>query len=292
MSQIKQILIPLDGSSLAEAPILPALRLAESLSATVTLLRVVPTLEMMAPFAKIKLSSDGAQKEQQRLAKNYLQGVRIMHKESPVTIKTAVTLGRPAKVINQFIEENGVDLLMISSHGGSGIGRWRYGGVAMKLLLTAPCSTLIMRVDKPERPLSFERILVLLDGSKESETAVDTVTEMTKQIDATLFLFRTAPPIHKAVGKTQADQLLPELQTQIDRYLKTISQKLKKGRATIKTNSGSGPIVQSILAQAQEKQVDLIVFSPRGATGDEDFPLGRVADKVVRGAKRSLLLVR
>ncbi|KAA3656856.1 MAG: universal stress protein [Chloroflexi bacterium] len=293
MFQYKRILVPLDGSRRAETALLPALLLSKAFSAEITLLRVVPTLKLVAPFVQVELSSKEAQADHKRQASNYLKGLRMVNKEEGVVMKTAVSTGRAAAGIIQYAQENETDLIVLASHGGTGMGRWRYGEIAMKLLLSAPCSTLVVRSDDDHQPLQFKRIMIPLDGSEEAERAIEPTTAIATQMDAEIIMVRVTAPIQKAVGVENAKAFASQIKNQVERYLQTVRKRFEGTQATINTQVESGPVAQSILTYAQDDQIDLIALTAHGASGEEAVsPLGGVADKVLRGAKQAVMIIR
>jgi nucleotide-binding universal stress UspA family protein len=144
MFRYKHILIPLDGSELAETALEPALSLAQLMEAQVTLIQVIPPFirevdEQYAPMAlDILLEKAGA----------YLLGVRQRLAAAHDSINIEIASGQVAETIIAYAEEQGVDLIVISSHGRSGIGRWVFGSVAERVLRGAPCATLIIHQRK------------------------------------------------------------------------------------------------------------------------------------------------
>ena len=292
MIQLKHILVPLDGSSLAEKAIKPALILAAASSAKVTLLRVVPTLQVMAPFAKLDLPLKGAQAQQLARANKYLRSARMVQPQNNVVINTVAISGRPARAIIAYAQEHDVDLLMFSSHGGSGIGRWRYGEVAMKLLLNAPCSTLVVRAEEEHQPLGFKRMLVPLDGSEEAESVLASTANLAKEMGTEVILLRVAAPIQAAVGADNARAQQENFKRQIQGYLESVRRQWAPVQKNITVQVESGPVAETILFHAKSQNADLIAISAHGASGSERALLGGKADKVLRGARRAVMIVR
>ena len=293
MFQYKRILVPLDGSPRAETALQPALQLSKALSAEITLVRVVPTLKLVAPFIQVDLTSKDAHDEQKRLAGNYLKGVQMLNKDEAVIIKTAVVSGRAGGGVIEYAKENEMDLIVLSSHGGTGIGRWRYGEIAMKLLLNAPCSTLVVRADDDHQPLQFKRILIPLDGSEDAERAIESTAMMANKMGAETILFRVTAPVQMAVGADNAKALTSQIRKQVERYLQTVRKRFEGVQPNINTQVETGPIAHSILAYAQDHHIDLIALTAHGASGEEAVsPLGGVADKVMRGASQAVLIIR
>ena len=116
----KRILVPLDGSELAERAAAPALALAEAISAKVTFLRVVIPLPLnLDPdFYQhiIEIGTDEAER--------YLQKAQHRWSLPPVEIGLDTIVGSPVRSIINYVQENAIDLIVMSSHGRSGISDW------------------------------------------------------------------------------------------------------------------------------------------------------------------------
>lgn len=154
MSVYNRILVTLDGSLLAERALKPAVLLAQTTGAELTLLRVVTPIELWAPFIEIEPALEVAQEQHERETSVYLEEVRdrLLEDNEELNIRTVALRGPVAETITDYACENSVDLIIISSHGRSGISRWIYGSVAEKVLRGARCcSTLIVRDAREKR---------------------------------------------------------------------------------------------------------------------------------------------
>jgi nucleotide-binding universal stress UspA family protein len=144
-----KILVPLDGSELAERALAPALALAKAVGSDVLLLRVVPAREAipeyMIPAGESGYILDSVNEQEQAEAEAYLQGIYNAHDSRRLFFDVKGADGDVADTIVSYAESNHVDLIVISSHGRSGIGRWLHGSVAEKVLRGANCATMIIR---------------------------------------------------------------------------------------------------------------------------------------------------
>ena len=140
------ILVPLDGSVLAEAALKHAENLALEFHSHVTLLRVVVSpYQLIAP--DLVLSGTIADETPALLAQanQYLQGVAGKFRDKGLSCKTVLLEGAiPENIIDHAKAEH-VDLIVMSTHGRGGISRWVYGSVAERVLQTAPCPILLIR---------------------------------------------------------------------------------------------------------------------------------------------------
>ena len=150
MFQNRKILVPLDGSELAERALGPALALARAVNSNVYLLRVVaagePMAESMRPTGEqVEAALTATDLEEKGVAEAYLQSVFSRFENTRLFFDVQTTSGDVADTIVTYADDNHVDLIVISSHGRSGLGRWLHGSVAEKVLRGATCATLIVR---------------------------------------------------------------------------------------------------------------------------------------------------
>lgn len=141
----RRILVPLDGSQLAEKALEPALTLALKLPAELVLLRVVNPAHLAFETATMKQQSDYLESHDLAETEAYMQEIRASLVGHPVTVQTAVVKGPIAETIIDYAAAHRLDLIVMSSHGRSGLGRWVYGSVAEKVLRGATCATMVIR---------------------------------------------------------------------------------------------------------------------------------------------------
>lgn len=140
----KLILLPLDGSSLAEQALPHALAQAKIFQADLILLRVYPTTTEKP--ALYKEAIEKAEELVRLSAKNYLERVAASIQESSIAVETAVIDGVSHEAILRFAEEKGVDLIVISSRGQSGFNRWIMGSVADRVIRGTRIPVLMIQV--------------------------------------------------------------------------------------------------------------------------------------------------
>ncbi|MFW5940717.1 MAG: universal stress protein [Chloroflexota bacterium] len=170
MSYFKRILLTLDGSQLAERALQPAVTLAKATEAELIIVRVVTPIYLWAPFVEIEPSLEVARERNEQETVNYLEGIRkrLLDADSGLNVRVEVLSGAVAESIIDFAMSNQVDLIVMSSHGRSGIGRWVYGSVAEKVLRGAKCcSTLIVRGEQLTQGAAAE------EETAEDQSAVD-----------------------------------------------------------------------------------------------------------------------
>lgn len=147
----QKILVPLDGSSLAEEVLPYAAGLAEVCGSTVVLLQVISVVrpglamaELSGPTGGAELVEEDLQMEEEK-ARTYLEWTAEPLRGRGLEVETATVRGVPATAIVQFARENGVDLIAISTHGRSGLGRLVFGSVADQVLRESGLPVLLIK---------------------------------------------------------------------------------------------------------------------------------------------------
>jgi len=293
---IRRILIPLDGSDLAAQALPHGVLQARKFGAQLVLLRVVEP--MPAPVAEWAVGEDMS--EVQARVETYLADVEKALRAEGLDVESHSRTGPSAETIVAFASTENIDLITMSTHGRSGIGRWVYGSVADKVLRGAETPVFLMRVSNEDQPIAKPRyhcILVPLDGSELAEIALPYAEMWTKAFDGEVVLLRVPTlPAYVSLGP-DASMLVPSLLTEVydeaDAYLANAVRKLKaKGLTVHKAAVEPGAIADTIIDFARDAGIDCIVMSTHGRSGLGRWVYGSVADRVLRGAGVPILLVR
>jgi nucleotide-binding universal stress UspA family protein len=141
----KRILVPLDGSTLAEQALPHATAQAARFEAEIVLLKVLEPLPEPAVTARSVVKS--AETASGELARDYLRTVeaRIREQELELKVQSATTEGKPYLAIIRFAEENDIDLIVMATRGQSGLSRWLMGSVADRVVRGATVPLLLIQ---------------------------------------------------------------------------------------------------------------------------------------------------
>jgi nucleotide-binding universal stress UspA family protein len=152
LKQYKHILVPLDMSKLAELALPEALTLARLNQAELTLLHVItPSQLMIATYPNgSALLADQLAEAQRQVGLDYLAEVRGPLLGEGVIVHTALETGLPADAIIDYAQSHQVDLIVMSTHGRSGLKRWVYGSVAGKVLRGAHVPVVLVRAHQEQ----------------------------------------------------------------------------------------------------------------------------------------------
>lgn len=143
---IKKILLPLDGSETGKSAIQHAETLALVLDAEIILFQVLEPITGLAGFSSIPSGfMEETRSRRKTLAVEYLRDMGKPLVDRGVKISEEIAFGAPADQILDFARENSTDLIAISTHGRSGIGRWVFGSVTDKVLHGGDTAILVVQ---------------------------------------------------------------------------------------------------------------------------------------------------
>jgi len=286
----KKILVPLDGSDLAELALPYAEELANAFKSEIILLHV----------------SDPADTHYRHMHELYVQEVADRIKERVRKVSPVVVSGKAADEIISYTDKNKVDLIIITSHGRSGIMSWATGSIASKLLQGANMPLLLVRAAKPKRKVTREvllnRVLLPLDGSEAGEAAVEYIGELMSRLESEVILFGVVSSGQhiRTVGGldyiSYPEEQLAMFKKEAEEYLDGVYRRLKRRKGTVKVTlkvgDKVGDVGQEIIKFAEKERVNLIAISSHGHSGIEKWVFGSIANKVVQGSKAPVLVVK
>ncbi|HXG35978.1 MAG TPA: universal stress protein [Dehalococcoidia bacterium] len=291
---LKTVLVPLDGSPLAEGVLPYAESLAQASGAELFLLTAIPEVATSGEY----FGQRDLQKESEQ-AREYLAATSKQLSDLGLKIRTDVIVGIDvAGIILDCSQDCDADLIAMSTHGRTGITRWIYGSVTDKVLHHTHQPLLLVhssKEEKPLRPLPVRRILVPLDGSPLAASVLPFVKGLAKDMGATIVLFHAVPPVGSYAGMAPDVNLgavLEDLQKQGQEYLTQIAREIQAEGLETEAYVTLGFAVDDILRVSQEKQVDLIALGTHGRSGIGRWIMGSVTDAVLRRSALPCLVVR
>lgn len=296
MTPCQRILVPLDGSSLAERALPAAITLAQAFSTTkpceLHILRVVtPIMVTLEPTLYTETIHLG-----EEASKSYLAAVALDYADSGVPIVAVAETGSVAETIVHYAQDNDIHLIVISSHGRSGLSRWVYGSIADKVLRQSCCATLIIREQVEQVAGTFKKILVCLDGSKLAEQVLDSALSLAQCSQAEIILLRVVEPANLLFDMETSDQVQESVNAlergEAEAYLNNLMVQVPPFSGTLTARTLMGPPADTIIDFANEQQIDLIAMSSHGRSGISRWVYGSVAEKVMRGATCATLIMR
>ncbi len=303
----RTIVVPLDGSPLAEHALATATMLAERAEARIELLRAH---QLMLHDLGDQLALDQAMRDE---AQEYLdRTAKGIQDESGLHPVTKVLEGPPAQTISEYVRGLRDPLIVMSTHGRTGFSRVWMGSVADAVIRTGAAPVLLLRPEEqPDGTLEpigpFHRMLVPVDGSGYSEQVVPDAMALAGLTDAQVLLLEVVKPVFTpaflpameyAVAYAPPEDYAAEAtQSLVERaadYVSNLAIKLRRQYPTLDIQSEvrtEAMPARVILEAAVAQGSDVVALATHGR-GMSRFVVGSVADKVLRAGPRAMLVVR
>jgi nucleotide-binding universal stress UspA family protein len=284
-----KILVPLDGSRLAEQ-ILPYVRLlAEVYGVPVELLRVHDA-DVRPPFWPPLPSPD------------YLQQIAADYFPSSLRVDHVEASGKPADVIVDRGKTDPSSLIAMMTHGLSGIRRWLLGSVASQVVQCAANPILLIRSrddNETASAISLKTVFVPLDGSPLAERILPHIVPLAEKMKLEVDLVRVysspadAYPVGDAVYMETLARHRETIHREAESYLDAKAEELRaEGLHRVLTTTILGDPAEEIIGLACNTPDSLIAMSTHGRSGVGRWVLGSVAEKVVQYSRDPVLIVR
>jgi nucleotide-binding universal stress UspA family protein len=291
---IRHILVPMDGSALAGCAVPFAAALAEVFAARLTLLRV-----LTAPNGHV----DPVAWELRRAeAHAHLADIERRLTERGLAASVAVLEGRPADRVLHFAHDHDVDLIVLSSHGEGGLTAWILSSTAHKVIARTHSSVLVVPAYGTEAatPCRYRRILLPLDCSPRAECVLPIAAALARAHDAEIVLAHVIPEPElprrmpaSASDVALARQLTDRNREESERYLRSLAADLAAQHLRVRTETVVSPRRHhTLLELAESLDVDLIVVSAHGATGDPADRYGSMAEHLLQRSNRPILVLQ
>lgn len=281
------ILVPLDGSELAERALPVAGRLAGALRRPLLLLRVIAITNWayLPPGAVFPPETyEHLLKDEDRAAEEYLHEAAARVDGAGSAIYSRTMRGDPAGAIIDAARERPGTLIVMASHGRTGLARFVMGSVADRVVTYGRVPVLLVHpFGDAASQARLERALVPLDGSEIAERALPMVEQLAGDPLRQVTLVQVVDP-ERHVGETERAQ----------KYLEAARQKLEQrlaGRECAVTTTLLYGSVDEQITEFAVREGDLIIMGTHGRSGINRWAYGSVASKVLHGSKTPLLLV-
>lgn len=293
-----KLLVPLDGSSLAENALEPAAAIARHQKGEIFLV----TVPIHYPITAAGSIGYGLAVPEQTFdlrrdeAEIYLRQVKS-RLEPDLHVQVITPEGDVAGSIIDLATAEDVDLIVMTTHGYSGFTRWMLGSITERVLRGAPCPVLVIRCGDPLR-----RVVITLDGSPLAERALKPGFELAQifngqvallRVDSREALGRIDERLKQVVGigsKTSATE--PDQTMEMVGYLEEIADRYRSPALEIETALLKGAPAESILSYTEDHPVDLLVMATHGHTGLRRWVYGSVTQKCLHNTACAMLIVR
>jgi len=274
----EKILVPLDGSPLAEAALPGAEELAGRLGSEIILLSISESTEA-EDYLKYQIYTERKVEEVRKHARKYLD----KSADKDVTITPVVLVGHSAEEIIRYANRADIDLIVMTTHGSSGIKRWALGRMADKVVRATDHPVALIRARTPYSEIARKSIthkaLVSLDGSEASEAVLPYIQEFARRLRTEVTLVQVVTRSYRVFADAES-------------YLEKVKEQFQSHGITANSVVRMGAAAEEIIKVADEMKTDIVAMSTHGRSGIGRWSIGSVADKVLRGGNTPVLLVR
>lgn len=269
---LKRILVPLDGSELADRTVRHMHPLFLATKAEALLLRALNLTATPAAEGRplLDLISE---------AEVALKHAALRLGQAGVRVSTRVVPGPAAEAIVDTAASAEADLIAMSTHGRTGFERFTIGSVTDKVVRASRAPVLVLPA-RAEAPSGFRRILVPFDGSPFSLKVAAAVRAFARPIDAHVHLVHVLEPLWEGVAWAVPERSMKEAADGFIAACLPTTTEIRKGDAAVQ-----------LLEAASEQRADMIAMATHGRTGPVRWALGSVTEKVLRAANVPMLLV-
>lgn len=298
------ILVPLDGSQLADCVLPHVMAIARPFHAEIMLLRILEKSHGDTSAQVFDLLNWQINKTRAAL---YLDKIQTRLQKSNVRVETEVLEGLTAEGITEYAQNQGMKLIILSSHGRHGLTQWGISSVTQKIILSAQTSLLIVRAHQYgantgelKETTIYQHILVPLDGSQRAENVLPVITQLANFHKSTIHLVRVIQPPEMArqMPPVREDVELSNLvvkrnQEEAERYLEQLKSRSYLEGLAIQTHLITSDSAAVALHQLEEQEhIDLVALSAHGHSGNHHWPYGSMVNNFILYGRMSLLIVQ
>lgn len=293
----RRILVPLDGSRLAESVLPVVQRLAAATGARVVLLHVLERGAPAAVHGDRHLQAVGE-------SDDYLARIAGHLRASGATVDIhthEVPEGDVARSIAAHVAEEQADLIVLCTHGTGGLRQILSGSIAQQVLKRGSVPVLLVRAEaEPAEPFQPSRVLVPLDGTAAAEAALEPASALAQRLGAALHLVMVVPTAGTAGGEKGAlRQTMPSAtraaldleEAEGASYLDAVAARLPGG-VPVTAEVRRGSVAGALADEAAEPEVGLVVVATHGRAGVQAIWAGSVTARLLARTRAPLLLLR
>ncbi len=297
----QQILAPLDGSTTAECVLPHLVAVAKAFDAQVTLLRVLESHRAQA--ARV----DPLDWQMCKIeAQAYLQAFQSRLQAAGITVESVLLEGRPATAIVNFAQGHEIDLILLSTHGASGLSPWNMSSVVQKVIQRVNRSVMLVRAYQPLAAaalegtipaLHYQRILLPLDGSQRAEYVLAAAQLLARYHNAECLLAHVVqkPAMPRRVPLTPeeidlVEQVVACNHREAEAYFAHLQERLVGAIQTRILTSED--VAETLHALVDTEQIDLVLLSAHGYSGKRQWPYGAIAASFILHGNTPLLFLQ
>jgi nucleotide-binding universal stress UspA family protein len=296
----KKILVPLDRSALAECVLPHVVSISKAFQSRITLLTISDTINP----ASRPLSVDPLEWQIKKVEDDaYIQNIKNMLVNGGLEVEALHMEGDAADNIVELCRSTEIDLVILSSHGSSGLTGWNVSSVVHKVVQRVHTSIMIIRAYQPIsskiEPFIYKRILVPLDGSQRAEHILHVSEALVEATQAELVLVfvlrRPEMPSRTPLGQTDvelAEKIVERNRLEAENYFENIQDRMTiatRAQILIGTN-----IIDALQGFIEEQNADLVLLNAHGHgySGQTVRPYGSLALNLIEHGTTPLLVLQ
>ena len=279
VAKMETLLVATDGSQYSKTAIRETISLAKKCSSKLVAISVVktnPEFESVVPQVIEKVEKE---------AREHLESVKNQASKEGVTCETIVSRSEePYQDIVDQASKNRVDMIIMGTHGRTGLKRLMMGSVTARVIGHAPCKVLVVPLNAK---VKCRNILIATDGSRYSDAAASEAIGIAKRCGGSLIVISVALS-DKEIILAEDDE---EIISAKDNVKKIVELAEKEG---IKTEGLTvrGKPYELIVETSKQKRADLIIVGSHGRTGLDRLLMGSVTERVIGHSGTAVLVVR
>jgi nucleotide-binding universal stress UspA family protein len=298
---IKHILVPLDGSTLAECVLPHVMAIAPVTNARVTLSHVMEYAHHEGQTPAVDPVDWHLQKRELEI---YLERIADRLQKSGLSIEHTIIEGNPAECVIDFARNNNVDLIALSTHGRSGLSGWNVSSVVHKILMRSYKSILLVRAYQSTRvgssEVQYQRLFIGLDCSPRAEYILPVAMNLARYYNSQLILgavIQRPQTVHRFPLSEEIEELINIIVEKnrqvISHYFDQLHTQFSQEGLELKVNIAVGDNVIAILHDmVEEANADLVMLVAHGHSGERRWPYGSVTSSFIAYGNTPLLIMQ
>jgi nucleotide-binding universal stress UspA family protein len=298
---LKRLLIPLDGSPLAECTIPFGLSLQGAFSSSVLLHRVLEpgphATDGQLESVEWRLSREEARAYLERIARSFRSA------QAAARVETEVTTGSAPQEIVRLSRQRNIDLVLLSTHGEGGLTRFGLSGTAHKVALAAETSVLLVRAGLPSetgKPARLPRIMVPVDGSTRGDWAAHLASSLAQPMGSELCLVHViALPevLSQGEGEVEERRVIDRLvelgRQEAERHLDVLEDLMAHSDVRVHKRVVVASNVPKTLDElAERERASMLVISAHGHSVETGWQYGSVAGSLIEHGRLPILILQ
>jgi nucleotide-binding universal stress UspA family protein len=295
------ILVPVDGSALAECVLPHVQAVATATNARVMLLHA---LEYPQEGGNIHAIDPLEWHLKKKEAASYLERITDQLRNAGLTVESIILEGAPAECVIDFATSHDIDLIVLSTHGRSGLSGWNMSSVVQKIVQRSYKSTLLVRAYKPASQeftsSHYRRLFVGLDCSARAEYVLPLAISLAEFFGAQLVLgtIIQRPRMLQRFPLSESDTemvngVIAKNEQAASHYFDQLHSQLALEKVDLQTRLVvSDHPISALHDLVEQEQADLVLLVAHGHGGEGRWPYGSVASSFIHHGTTALLIMQ